>query len=528
MPQKSIGLSVPVAYSKSNVYLPSHNLDSDQYHSESYSTSRHHLGVYFCVCNTCRYTLSSNILPGNTASLKSTIYAALASVVLKEPFLRIGIIDEATKAPSFVYVPTIDLDAQVKWETIAADRAEQFDEGLTRILAKRHDTRWADLDVRPPWQVVVVPRPSFEGEKPTVEVVFAYHHSIGDGLSGKIFHTQLLEALNNPNNPVPGLSGNILELPELPTLPEPVENLVPFKTTLGFVLLTLYDVFAPKWMRGTLPPPPWCGADFNLKKPFKTNVRLLTITPSTVNRLLAACRAQDTTLTPLLNILVLISLARHVPPETATSFTGTTPISLRPYVRKDAKFDTKTQFSGLVTAEQHDFTQEIVADLRQRLGKVAQGPDSDLVETQIWTLSTKLKIDLRKKAEKLPADDMMGMLKYAGDWHPWWQKMDGKPRKKTWEVSNVGTMDGGCEGSDPGQAKKWTATRDVFSQSAMKLGAAIGVNVAGIAGGVVSISLTWPEGVVDNELINGLMSDLAEWTRRFGEQGKFGIFSMPS
>jgi len=448
--------------------------------------------------------------------LKKTFYPALARVILRQPFMRVGIIGEATKTPCFVHVPSIDLYQHIRWDSITSKSAEQFDIELMEIAAMQHDQLWPELHARPPWKLRVAPRPGFGDEPASIEVIYAYHHAISDGLSGKIFHSQLLEALNSPNSSVPGLSGSILSLKARPVLPQPQEEVIDFKITFLYLLSMLWKEFGPKWLAGPPAVTPWGGEPVNLSAVYQTNVWLVNIPAPAVSKVLAACRTHSTTLTALVHILVLASLSRRLPSEEAKSFSSDTAISLRPYVWPQTGMNDTMQV--VYTGQSHNFDAATVSDLRQKLVNSPAKPAA--VEDLVWKLATSLKADLKRKTDSLPVDDMVGLLKWVSDWHVWFKKKDGLPRDTTWGMSNLGVI-AGTDGT-----KSWEPKRLVFSQSAMIAGAAIGVNLAGVAGGDVSMTVTWPEGTVDNTMVRGLAVDVGAWLRRFGEEGSFGILPL--
>lgn len=55
----------------------------------------------------------------------------------------------------------------------------------------------------------------------------------------------------------------------------------------------------------------------------------------------------------------------------------------------------------------------------------------------------------------------------------------------------------------------------------MIAGPAVGVNVASVKGGVLTVGISWNEGVVEDELVDGLAENLARFTRTLHECGRF-------
>ncbi|KAF3352605.1 Mannan polymerase II complex ANP1 subunit [Verticillium dahliae VDG1] len=252
---------------------------------EQYSTSRHSLGIYFGVSTTCRYHVpSEDNVPSehsNTMALRPAIEQAVAQVVLKQPFMRVGITGEDTKQPNFVHVPVINLSTQIRWlEPIEVASADAM---LEKLLAVQLGTRWPDLDTRPPWKVTVVPLNARDGHLTALDIVYTFHHAIGDGTSSAIFHKQLLEALSKPA-PVPSLSSaGLLTLSEPAILPPPQEELINFSISWPFFLRTLWKAFGPDFLKAKPNPVPWTGNHVNLANPFQTNSALMSGPAMTLN-----------------------------------------------------------------------------------------------------------------------------------------------------------------------------------------------------------------------------------------------------
>jgi hypothetical protein len=91
----------------------------------------------------------------------------------------------------------------------------------------------------------------------------------------------------------------------------------------------------------------------------------------------------------------------------------------------------------------------------------------------------------------------------------------GKPREATWEVSNIGVIDGGPEQRQEA-TEGWKIQRSIMSQGATVAGAAVSINAAGVAGGEIGIALGWQDGIVETEIVHGLAADLQRWLDRLG------------
>ncbi|CAI4211877.1 unnamed protein product [Parascedosporium putredinis] len=415
-----------------------------------------------------------------------------------------------TNDPAFTHLPTIDLGNHFEWQPVSPGEPEEA--VLVKVVEAKHSTPWPDIVNRSPWSITIIGNPE---AAPHVDVVFAYHHAIGDGLSGKIIQNALLSALLK--TPIP--SGDIpdalptLRYPEPPSLPPSQEDAVNITLSWRYILKAIWSEIRPSFLAPAVPKY-WSGAPIDLARPYKTRARIVTIDGETASNLVALCRTHGTTLTGLAHALMFTSFIRQLPDEKV--YLSQTPMTLRPYASAPG-WDLNKTMSVLVTSFTHSFTPEEVAALRSRLSEGTSGDDAgSSLEDKIWEVAGRVKRELNKRAETLPADDIVGLLRWVSDWHERAKKLDGKARSSSWEVSNVGVISGG---DDSGVAAR--ISRHVFTQSAVVTGAGVGASVAGCKeSGTVTIGLTWQDGVIDDALVEGVASDLEKWSVSLGASGK--------
>ncbi|KAK1716744.1 alcohol acetyltransferase [Colletotrichum acutatum] len=506
---------------------------------EKYSTARHSLGLYRCVAVTGRYVLPPGI---STLSQAETILQdAVAQVIAEQPFMQVGIADEDKQTSSFVRVPQINLSNHIQWFPPSHPGSGSGsipgpdttggpgpDATLCKHLSHQHDQLWPEITQRPPWKLSIIPIQTSQNEPPAeIEVIYFFHHAISDGTSGSIFHKRLLHALNNPST-TQHLQSTILTLPTPPSLPLPQENLVNGRISWPYFLRELWSAFGPAWLKPKPAATPWTGEAIRLDTPFHTNVRIVTIPAATVSNLLAACRAKGLTLTPLIHALVAASLARHIPASAAPSFEPSSAISMRRFVQ-DASLGIDDRMCVLVTSTNHPISETLTTALREPSSSSSPSSGSTL-ENAIWAVASSVKADLTTRLASLPNDDITAMLRYVDDFHGFFRKKDGKARGDSWEVSNLGAINGRSnntsniddnnnhsQGEGKNDVQDWKLTRAVFSQSAGTVAQAFCVNVAGIAGGETTITVTWNEAVTATEVVEALAGDLEGWTRKLAE-----------
>lgn len=452
-------------------------------------------------------------------ALQTVVEEAVARLVLRLGGLRVGITGENTNSACFVRVPSIDLRDFIEWNTTAAKSSDEIDQVVLRAVKSRLEQLWPQVAHRPPWQLLVVQHESSNSDSIVLDIAFAVHHALADGKSTAVFHSELLCELNSPRRPLPELMDHLLTFHQPPVLAPSQEDLVKPRISWSFFFKTLLSEFGPSWAKFTPPPEPWTGKLITLE-PHRLHLRAVSIPPDVAMRLITACRSHGTTLSGILHILVLVSVARLVPESVASSFAGETPISLLPWAKipPGVDMDLSRMLTDLTTGTKRVWDAATVAKIRSKLYEADTTAEAEL----IWPLAATWHSEVRAKVATLPNDDVVGLLHYITDFHKRWLGKLGKARDATWDLSNIGTIRGRTAGSEDG----WFIRRSLFTQPVLVAGAAIGVNVAGVDGGPVNLVLSWQENVVDEALVDGVANDLQAWLDEFGKDGQFGIFNI--
>ncbi|KAI0445936.1 hypothetical protein F4803DRAFT_506077 [Xylaria telfairii] len=506
-----------------------------------FNTARHSLGITRAVIVTCRYKVPSTYLRQQSLSLYDAIENALAAVVLRQAMLCVGIAGEDTKEPAFVHLKTIDMRRMIEWDEllstgITADKNKdeedlavtQREDHLIRALEKYHEALWEHLADKPGWKIVVHHDPRQLGALQSKEedallsldISFCFHHAYSDGKGGYIFHRDLQRALNNTARP-PELNNHILHLPTAPTLPPAMDTLIPFSLSWAFILRMiwaeiLYPVLLPPFLRRLLflepkeADIPWTGAPVDGSNP-KVHIRmLLKVNEAQLSRIMAQCRSHKTSLTGLLHALIARSLSRLI---RGKPFRSMTPISLARYADPSIAGSTFTPdgtihclITGLSCG--HDL---------DTLRRLQQGRDDGHTrvgdDAAVWALARDITARLRDKAASLPRDDIQALSGLIGDWHGFIRNKFGKARDDTWELSNLGSLsvvDSGIveSGKNEEDEGHWLIDRAVFTQGANAASAAIKINVAGVAGHGICVTVNWQDGIVDVDLVEKLVGEM--------------------
>ncbi|KXJ91887.1 hypothetical protein Micbo1qcDRAFT_233249 [Microdochium bolleyi] len=504
-----------------------------------WNTARHSLGIYRCVVNTSTYTVPDNLR--TCRSLKTAVQRALAQVVQRHGVLRVGIVDEDTDKPSFVHIRQLDLNQMVHWVEKIGHESDSVDsvDGLLRATEKQHNQVWEDLGNKPGWKLLVH-ESRRDGIPTSLDISLCFHHAYMDGGSTYIFHQDLLRALNDQEvtaDPETPFSAT-MHFPSPPVLAAATEDLIPFKISVLFLITMLWteiirDAVLPSWLRQPTPPDriPWTGKPIN-PEPHRANLRCIRISSASLTALLRACRAQRATLTTLLQGLVAASLSARLPPAgegAALCFQSSCPVALGRFAR--APHDHKTELHCLVTGVSHRIEPETVAALRRAQsdgggGDADADADADADEI-IWNIARASTTQLRAKVASLPQDDKVALMTWISNWQQFFVKKFGKKREDTFEVSNLGSMSAGQTGRESSSSsshpasQRWQIDRAMFSQGANVTGSAFALNVAGVEGEGVWVTVSWQEGIVDTGLMEGVVGDVQRWADEFPERERF-------
>lgn len=471
------------------------------------------MGIYRSVTVTCRYNA-----PSPSQKINATfLYPALGRVVSAQPMLRVGILKEETNEATFCHIKTVDLSNHVSFKTVdPVDTLEQYNEQIASQQGWHHDQLWHNTAEIPPWRIAIVEPSAAVVEKfPLVQdIIFSYHHALLDGTSGKLFHQNLLKEINYQLHKEVRANGttsptSIMQFPDAPRLPEAQDQIIQFTNSATYLIKTLWNELGPTKLRAKKIIP-WHGKSIDFAIPYVTRTKPVDFQPDVVAKLLKSCREHNTTITGLFHALTVASFASRLPASEASSFSAATPISLRPFLGPNADPELKDALRVLVTSYQHAFPADLVTSLRG--SSTAASLDSN-----IWKIAQRVKTELIKRVDTMPKDDINGLMKYNSDWFGFFQKMDGKPRKDSWEISNIGVF------KDTSATPGFTVSRVYFTNGAMVTGAPVALGVGSVPGGMLTIAFSWQEGVVSEEFVNNLAADITSFVTRFDEKGVFGV-----
>ena len=437
------------------------------------------------------------ILNGKTETWKNSLENAVCKTILRHPNLSTGILNEGTNEPIFVRLDGIDLSDHIEYQEIPCT---DFDRSLEQILETQHSHFFRDLDRRSPWKLIIVHSNAADSSRVSFEAIFSFHHALGDGKSGFIFHSSILEALNSSREAVK-LEGWTLKIPKLVDIPPPIEKQLDFRVSWSFFLERIWEQYnpIPTWMK---PSPPWVSTPClrGNSQDYRSRVKFIPIDADQVSQVTSACRENGTTLTGLLQGIIVTSLTLRV--AEATSFIGGVPYSMRHLFDSTIREEIGVYVSGLLI----QYPLSVISGLR------SSRTDEELTH-EIWEVARLYKDKMNAKLAQGPNNLDMGLLPWVKDLTGMFRARMNRPRSATFETSNVGIFAGRKA------TEKWSLERMVFSQSGQLVDGAVCFNSASVAGGRLVIAVTWLDGAIKERLVDDISRDLEHGLHDIGKRG---------
>lgn len=485
-----------------------------------------------------RYSIPVRFLgPESQDELVRTVENAIRNTVLKHAVLQVAIADAHSKSPTWVQLETLNLRQHVTWHF--KDSEANLDSILQVILADEVDATYPELDSRPGWRIVII-RPQ---QTNFLEIIFTWNHPHCDGMSGKIFHTSLLQSLNNSDQGKDIENGtddlSVVRLPDSPPrLPPPVEEICKLPLTLPFILKTMWEEWGPTTLTAKPTMARWAPVP-SPSSPFKTQVRAFTIEAGPLGNILLACRQHKTTLTGLLHVLTLASLASQLAEEAAPAFASGTTMDMRRYVSPSPAaypwLEPVRTMGNFVTIMTHEFEHGLVSQIRSLLSRPAStsgGAErgtraaslSEELLDLIWSAAVRVRGEIESRLEMGLKNDMVGVMKFVGDWQKEMANAARRPRLHSWWITGTGVLDGTSSKADhksnsvpsssppgPSGDDVWAVRRAQFALSTETTAAAINISPLTVAGERLCVGGSWQDCLFDVSLGERVMEDLEGW-----------------
>lgn len=431
---------------------------------ERYSTARHHIKFYYNASIAASYTLPESY----TLPAKDYIYRACASIIQQHPVLSAFPVGEDTNETYFARLPEVDLDQPVSFQkrNSAFPGDGEKDIELEELLNVQHNTLFtAPL---PHWRLCVLL--DAESER-CFTAAFVFHHGIADGTSAKAFHKTFLDALGTASDPSTETK-RVVPAPSTPLLPN-LEAVHPMTVTIPYMLSVLFKHKVYDWRNPGL----FTGSE--IRMPSKTNMRHMVIPKSISTAFKQSCRQNKTTITAALQVIIARGLFAQLP-ETATELQCNGAVSCRRWL------------PDIIT---DDSIGVWIQDYKETYAR-----STTLGDYFPWDEAMRSRKSIEDALSMQGKNASPNMLKYINNFHEeLFMSSIGKPRKATYEISNVGFISPESDSSKP------QIGRMFFSQSVSVTGCATEVSVVMGGDGCLVMAFCWQEGVLDDDLVVSAM-----------------------
>lgn len=428
---------------------------------EQFSSARHHLGFYHNVGISATYH-SQGL---TSVNLKALIFSALASLIGKHPILSVIPVNEDSAMPYFVRLPEINLEDAVTF--MARQLPMPMVEGgsdieLDNILEEQHNTNFKEHHGRLPfWRVIILIE---TGVVDKFLASFIFHHALGDGSSGVAFHKDLLTAINTQCTV---LKSTVIVPPTTDLLPT-LEQALPFAV--------------PPTAAQHIPNSIWTGG--KICSPSRSHFRSLVFPKDVSEKLIQACRANSTTLTATLPVLIAVALTNNLP-ASFDELECTIPVSLRRYLPPSSPID-ETSMGVWIDAFSSYYLR------------------SNNLEFS-WDEARRSRSKITQYLEKGGREVNVAKFLKVPDMCEYFLSKIGQERSSSFNVSNLGVL-----AAAAGKGDQWQAGRMVFSRTAFVAGSAIDFGVVTGADECIVLGYSWQQGVVTDELVAAVVEGVRE------------------
>jgi hypothetical protein len=450
--------------------------------SEQLSAVSHELGFFQNVGMSAHYCLSE--LPAEF-KLRHVVHAALEHVIRSHAILSAIPVNEDSPDAYWARLPSIDLALCVSFVTRSRPITQsEEDSELDEILEEQHNTNFkSGYGTLPFWRLVIL---QDIGAKASFTASFIFHHGIGDGAAGLIFHRAFQTALNNVSLSSSPLADCIVEIKvssEIQLLP-PLEQLHPLPingTPASFRTEGLQE---------------WTGDEIQL--PCMSRYRSLYFSSASSTRFAQRCKENGLTLTSGLHAIMAGALFDALP-STIEALTGIIPINLRPWLSLPSE-DANKAIGSFIDAIKVQMRR---SDYESSDQKTIRGLPAARHTSK--TIKSYLADNASPSGEPYTS---VAFFQAIPDVAVAFKSMVGTNRDAAFEVSNLGRFTENVQ-SQPGSL--WRIGRMTFSRGAVVFGAAVTTSIVSGGDGALTISFSWQEGVVEDSFVEHVVGRVKEY-----------------
>ncbi|KAI1138452.1 alcohol acetyltransferase [Hypoxylon sp. FL0543] len=461
--------------------------------SERRCIARDTLGLYGAIVTLTTYAERVPQIPETV--IQDVFLKALNHCLQQHAVLWTVIGNAESNEPRLEEVPQLDLKKHLR--TLAPEIGGEI-RVTQRLLEDIHNEPLGDRHIIPQWRLYVLPiRGAPDGTVTEYKVAFAASHALTDGMSGFVFHSTLLEALQGtcqmPSNPG---SNHPTKPPDL-KLPVALDQAVPLPISWSYFWKIASKEVLPRsvlrWIGSGSTPmhDTWLGAPNRPERRenrelLRTAVRVVFVPKQVLEGVLRACRKRNARLTGLLNRLAGYALAGALAHHALkySAFSVQTAIDLRNCIpgtraRMANYFSTVSETVVVGTAEH---------------GNGFTFSDDD------WE-PVRRSSDLLRKKSSSAADQSVALLRYVNDIQEWTAKIGKKPPTDSYTTSNLGVFKN-RDDTDDASCPGWSVKDIAFSQTGNGAGEPLSFNFASVGNGPLSLVVCWEPrtlGVSDEE-----------------------------
>lgn len=469
---------------------------------ESISAVCHHLGFFNNVGISAHYKLSDLRALELEQDIHQIVYGAVAGVVQKHAILSAIPVDEDTPNPYFARLESIDLKQTVsfvrrnKYHPDSYTEEIRVDPELDELLELQHNTNFkSSYGTAPFWRLIILQDESKQKtvtsddhhrkEPISFTAIFIYHHALCDGVSGLDFQASFREALDATITS-PKLSSNAIITTRQNALLPPIEELHPLPTNP--------NAHAPPVTANQ-----WTGNAIQI--PIKSRFKSLSLSPDLSTTFIQRCKAHGVTVTAALPPLIAIALYNILPADIKSLNTNIA-VSLRRWLPQEV-------VSGALG---NWFDAFQVRSFR-----------SDLYENDphdIWPLAAKTLNAITEYLNASPNGGpytSIGHFKAIPDLGTIFDSLIGGQRDSAVEISNLGVFP-----PSKNERSLWTVGDVVLSRSAVVFGSAITVGAVLGGNGALSLSFTWQEGVIEEDIVDEVINQVTRFFRALEKENSAG------
>ncbi|KAK1961175.1 hypothetical protein LY78DRAFT_645285 [Colletotrichum sublineola] len=442
--------------------------------------------------------------------LKELVITALGKTLCRHPVLGTTLRDADSARPTWKRLEHVDFRRIVQFVDV------DYQSNIEELMEAEHQRYLRPTEDLPLWHCLVFIPHMTEFLTPMSFVMsFSFHRVVGDGYSAVYFHQTFLEATNlllSTGDRVGGLkltANQDVQVPHLTLVPH-LEESMALPLTPWFLLSKIF-----KWFSASLYAPAdtvaWSGPPIRSieEQPPASHVRAFQLSRKEVARILSVTRQNQTTVTALITVLTARQLARLYGPA-HSRFIGSVPFSLRKFLRNH-KPGEMGLFTGVAEVS-------FCSDNSRLQGYIPCGSSitptrESLAEDGVLWNSVRACGKIIHERSKSNVNLSNGLMKFIGDFRPMFSRLVGSRRRHAFCVTNLGAVDGGLVSQSQGVPKTSAAfDRLLFSVGMSAISDPYTVCLASVAGGYMTVTLNWDEGVVAESdalsLLRGLEQDL--------------------